>query len=52
MTVLFKSIVKNENSLPEGREIIRGFPLSPQPIMVTRKPSDKTVETKEPCKSK
>ena len=26
MTVIFESIVKSENSLREGRKIIRGFP--------------------------
>jgi len=32
MTVIFESIVKNENSLPENREIIRGFPFLPQSL--------------------
>jgi hypothetical protein len=32
MTVIFESIVKNENSLPEDREIIRGFPFLPQSL--------------------
>jgi hypothetical protein len=32
MTVIFESIVKSENSLPENREIIRGFPFLPQSL--------------------
>jgi hypothetical protein len=53
MTVLFKSIVKNENSLPEGREIFRGSYLgAPIPLMARSEPNDKTVDTKESCKVK
>ena len=32
MTVMFESIVKNENSLPEDREIIRDFYLATQSL--------------------
>jgi len=53
MRVIFESIVKSENNLPEGRKIIRGFSLVPQiPVMARREPTDDPAGTKASCKSK